>query len=268
MVFVAALALAALMMLAIAVERWDSGLSGSMTVQVPPGTNEAQTQQKVERVVQVLQGAPGVESAVPLSRARMTELLQPWLGAAAATDDLPLPWLIDVQRQQGTEIDIAGLARRVADAVPGSIVDDHMLWLSRLVRYARVLEAAASLTVAIITGSAIATVIFVTLTRMSIHRDVIDLLHLMGATDRYVARQFKRHALLLGLVGGLIGLCGAAALLAALDWASSELGDMLLPVPRLRSWHWAVLGVLPVATGIIAMVTAGMTVMSRLRRVP
>ena len=268
MVFVAALALAALMLLAIAVERWDHGLSGSLTVQVPPAANEAQTRTRVERVVELLQTTPGIDRVSPLSRESIGELLRPWLGSAAAAEDLPLPRLIDVRRRGDVALDLPALTHRVTQAVPGTVVDDHGAWLSRLVRFARVLEATASLTVAIIAAVAVATVVFATLTRMSIHREVIDLLHLLGATNRYIARQFERHSFRLGLGGGVIGFAGAALVLAGLDWASSELGEMLLPTPRLLPWHWGVLAALPVITGLIAMITARMTVMSRLRRLP
>ena len=268
MVFVASLALAAAMLLGVAIQRWDQGLSGSLTVQVPPAQSEAQTQKRVERVVELLQGMPGIQRAAPLAREESAQLLEPWLGTGAAIEELPLPRLIDVRRQPGAELDLGALRQRITQDVPGTVVDDHQLWLSRLVRYALVLEATAGVTVAIIAGVAVATIVFVTLTRMSIHRSVIDLLHLMGATDRYVARQFERHALLLGFGGGLVGLVGAALILLALDWASAELRDMLLPTPRLVPWQWAVLASLPVLTGLIAMVTARATVLSRLRRVP
>ncbi len=51
---------------------------------------------------------------------------------------------------------------------------------------------------------------------MSVHRDVIELLHLMGARDGYIAAQFERQALRLGLGGGVVGLALAVATLLAL----------------------------------------------------
>lgn len=267
MVFLAALALAAAMLLGGAIERWDRGLSGSLTVQVPPAQTDAQTEKRVERVVEILQVTPGIESAEPLSRAHIADLLDPWLGSGAAMEDLPLPRLIDVRRRPDAAIDVPILQERIARAAPGTSIDDHQTWLNRLVRYARAMELTATATVAIIAAVAVATVVFATLTRMSIHREVIDLLHLMGASDSYVARQFERHALSLGFGGGAIGLAIAALALLALDQAAAGLRDLLLPAPRLLPWQWGVLALLPIATGVIAMITARLTVLTRLRRV-
>ena len=269
MVFLAAFALAAAMLLADAIERWDRGLSGSLTVQVPPAQTDQETRKRVDRVVEILRATPGIEAAEPLSREQLGDLLEPWLGSgAAAAEDLPLPRLIDVKRRPDAALDATALTERIGQAAPGAVVDDHQGWLNRLVRYARALEATASATVVIIAAVAVATVVFATLTRMSIHREVIDLLHLMGATNAYVARQFERHALLLGCGGGIIGLLAATLALLALDRAAAGLGDMLLPAPKLLPWQWAVLAALPAATGLIAMVTARVTVIARLRQVP
>ena len=269
MVFLAAFALAAAMLLADAIERWDRGLSGSLTVQVPPAQTDQETRKRVDRVVEILRATPGIEAAEPLSREQLGDLLEPWLGSgAAAAEDLPLPRLIDVKRRPDAALDATALTERIGQAAPGAVVDDHQGWLNRLVRYARALEATASATVVIIAAVAVATVVFATLTRMSIHREVIDLLHLMGATNAYVARQFERHALLLGCGGGIIGLLAATLALLALDRAAAGLGDMLLPAPKLLPWQWAVLAALPAATGPIAMVTARVTVIARLRQVP
>jgi cell division transport system permease protein len=59
-------------------------------------------------------------------------------------------------------------------------------------------------------------VAFATRGAMAGSREVINVLHFVGAKDAYIARQFQRHFLWLGLRGGLIGGCAAiAAFLAA-----------------------------------------------------
>jgi len=268
MVFLAALALAAMMLLAMAIERWDRNLSGSLTVQVPPAQSDSATRQRVEEIVAILETTPGIDSAKPLDQAHLAALLEPWLGHGAAAEDLPMPQLIDVQHRPGAMPDVDAIAQRLEAVAPGVTIDDHQLWLNRLVRYVRAMEATAAATVAVIAAVAVATVMFATITRMAIHREVVDLLHLMGASDRYVARQFERHALLLGLGGGAIGLAAAALALFGLNRAAAGLGDMLFPTPQLHPRQWAVLAALPALAGLIAMLTARVTVLTRLRRLP
>ena len=40
---------------------------------------------------------------------------------------------------------------------------------------------------------------------MAANRPIVEVLHFVGASDRYIANHFLRHFLLLGLEGGVIG---------------------------------------------------------------
>ena len=40
---------------------------------------------------------------------------------------------------------------------------------------------------------------------MASNREIIEVLHLVGATDRYIAREFEKHFLRLGVRAGLVG---------------------------------------------------------------
>ena len=269
MVFMAALALAAALVLQSAVKRWDAGLTGSLTVQVPPAESDRATETRLARVVEALRAAPGIAVAEPLSRERTGELLEPWLGkAAAAIEDLPLPRLVDVRLAPGATVGAKALDERLRPIAAGIATDDHQIWLARLIAYARAVEWTAIAVVSLIALVAVATVVFATLTRMRIHREVIDLLHLVGATDAFVARQFQRQALRLGFGGGVMGLAMAAGALWTVNRAAAGFEEMLLPVPHLEPWQWAVLLLLPLVTGIVAMLTARWTVLLRLSRMP
>jgi cell division transport system permease protein len=64
-------------------------------------------------------------------------------------------------------------------------------------------------------------VTFATGGAMAANRPIIEVLHFVGAKDGFIAGQFQRHFLLLGLTGGVIG--GVAAMLMFL--AAGFLGD-------------------------------------------
>lgn len=268
MVFLAALALAAVMLLDASLDRWQADLTGTLTVQMPPLDDPARTDTVVGQLVSFLQLTPGVESAEVLSRDRLSALVAPWLGDTAEIAELPMPRLIDVRLRDGALVDLPALNAKVADIAPGATVDDHQVWLARLVRYARTLETTGIVVLGLVAGVWVITVLFVTLTRMSIHRAVIALLHLMGASDAYIARQFQRHALRFGFGGGLIGVLMAAAALLALDRAAADLATAILPVPRLSPEQWAALASLPIITALVAMLTARLTVLVQLKRMP
>jgi cell division transport system permease protein len=268
MVYLATLALAAAIAVSNVTQAWDSGLAGKLTVQVPPPAGDGADGQteRVDAVLEALRDTPGVRDAEQLSAQEMADLLRPWLGEAAGSADLPLPALIAVEVIPERAPELSSLQRRLDRAAAGTRVDDHQRTLGRLLEVARTLQLLAVLVVALVGAAAVVTVVFVTRTGLSIHRNVIELLHLIGAHDAYVARQFQRHALRLGLTGGLIGLALATVTLWALArWVGQETGA-IVPELTLSQTQWLSLIAVPLAATLVAMLTARITVLRTLAK--
>jgi cell division transport system permease protein len=269
MVYLATLALAAAIAVANVTERWDSGLAGRLTVQVPPPAADASTADQAARIDAVLaelRQFAGVISAAQLSDQEMAALLEPWLGDAADSADLPLPAMIAVTVDPQDPPRLSAMQTALDAVAPGATVDDHQRTLGRLLEVARTLQLLAVLVVALVGAAAIVTVVFVTRTGLSIHRNVIELLHLIGAHDAYVARQFQRHALRLGLGGGALGVALALATVWALGrWIGRDAGA-LVPDLAFQPWQWGVLAAVPLAAALVAMVTARTTVLRTLAK--
>jgi cell division transport system permease protein len=74
--------------------------------------------------------------------------------------------------------------------------------------------------------------IFATRGAMATNRPIVEVLHFIGAKSGFIAGQFQRHFLLLGLEGGLIGgglaivLFGAAGIAARMS-AGTASGEQL-----------------------------------------
>ena len=265
MVYLAALAGAGALALDQAAARWGQGLSGALTVQIWPDDG-SEMAARVAAAVDLLQATEGVAQATPLSQDELAALLEPWLGPGNLSPELPIPQLIDIRLEAGAELDTEALAERLAQVVPGARLDDHKLWLDEVIRLARSVQVVAVAVVLLIAGAAIAIVVFATRAGLAVHHDVIEVLHLIGARDSYIARKFQTHALVLGLRGGFIGLGLAALTLFVLSRVAGELEGSFLPGLALGSVGWAGLGLLPLITGLIATLTARATVMRALGR--
>lgn len=269
MVYLAALATAAAIAVNNLAERWDTGLTDQLTVQVPPPAQEdaAPSQAvRVEAVVTALRNRDGVESVHVMDQARMEAMLQPWLGNGTLRDDLPLPQLIAVDIDTAAPPDLPTLRAAVDGAAPGAVVDDHRRALGGFLDVVRSVQVLAILVVGLVAGAAVITVVFVTRTGLAVHRRVIELLHLIGAQDGYVASQFQVHALRLGLLGGTLGLVLAAVTLLVLSQVSTGPASAVVPELTLRLWQWALLFLIPPVTALVAMVTARLTVLRTLAR--
>jgi cell division transport system permease protein len=140
-----------------------------------------------------------------------------------------------------------------------------------LFRVADLIEFGAGLVVLLIGAVSVLTVVFTTRTGLMIHAPIVDLLHLMGAADHYIARQFQWHAFRLGLRGGAIGLILALLAFGALrlgaEAGGSSVAD-LAPGLRLPILAWVLVGLLPPVMGLVGLVTARLTVLRTLARMP
>jgi cell division transport system permease protein len=268
MVYLAVLALAGTLVLNTLAERWDRDVSGTLTVQISPGAGPRDDEARLHTALAMFRELPGVAYAEPLDQGSLMALLEPWLGDMEATADLPLPQLIDVALTPDAELDIAALSRRLAATVSGATIDDHSIWLARLVGMVRAVEALAGAILVLICVSTVGTVIFTTRTGLAVHREAIEVLHLIGAQDTYIARQFASRAMALGLRGGVVGLALAVPTLLGIGFLSARLEAGLLPRLTLSVEHWLALAILPLAAALIAMLTARFTVMRTLARMP
>lgn len=270
MVFLATLAMAGAMAVSGLVDRWDTGLSGTLTVEVapPPGADPTLgIEEAVTAALEVLRSTPGVAAAEPLSAGQTQKLLSPWLGETALLEDLPVPVLIDVRLD--ATVDPAALADRLARAAPGSVVDDHQAWLDDLLGLARGIELLAAGIVLLVGGAAVGAVVFVARAGLAIHAQVVELLHLMGAPDAYVARQFQRHVLGLAAKGSFAGAALALLTLLLFGFAAGGPGSAaLLPAMALSPVQWMVLLAVPLLASALAAAAARFTVLRALMRLP
>jgi cell division transport system permease protein len=272
MAFIAGLALSVALALSGMSARWSADLTGVLTVEIPAesASDRRSADERLEAVLAVLRATPGIASATPVPNDRLAAMVEPWLGKAAGSGELPLPRIVDVHLE-AAPIDLADLQARLAAAAADTVVDDHRRWLGGLLRFARNAVTVALALVVLVSLAASGTVAFATRAGLAAHHEAIELLHLMGAHDTYIARQFARLVLLrtaLGALGGILvavlvfyGLAFSAHTNIALD---SEAPAMLAG-PLLGIWDFALLALLPAAIVAVATVTAWWTVMRALR---
>ncbi|MBM3516480.1 MAG: FtsX-like permease family protein [Alphaproteobacteria bacterium] len=265
-VLLTGLAVAALAGADAAIARWQYDLRARLAVEVgAPSAEGADT--VVAAALDVLRGSPGVVAAREIAGAEVRALLEPWLGEASEIASLPLPRLIDVELDPGGA-DAAVLAARLQERVPGARLDDHGRWLdalSRLALAARLLAGGA------LTLTAIAAVLVIVLTThagLAARRDTIEILRLLGAPDRLVARLFQRQILVMSAIGAAGGFALAVAVLLVLyDYLAPLAATYGLPAALPRSM-WLALPAVPILAAAAAALACRVTVRRLLGRMP
>jgi cell division transport system permease protein len=210
MTFLAALTAGTAMLIADTAQGWRGAVSREMTIQVRPVVGrdiEADTAQAVEAA----RGVPGVSEVYAYTKAQSEELLQPWLGSGLDLSELPVPRMIVVKLTPNADFDVDALRKAVNDKVPDAAIDDHRLWVERLSIMAGTVVVIATIIFVLVMIAMVLAVGFATRGAMAGNREIIEVLHLVGAADGYISRQFQRHFFRLGLRGGAIG--GGAAIL-------------------------------------------------------
>jgi cell division transport system permease protein len=263
MVFLAVLAFALAAAVHQVAGRWDRGARGTLTVQLPAA--ESADEARLAAVLALLRATPGIVSAEPLADEELAALIEPWVGRTAV-GDIPLPRLIDARADPRAAPDLDLLRARLATVAPGVAVDDHRAWLGRLLALMRAIEWTALAVLGFVIAVTVGTVIFTTRTGLSIHQEAIEVMHLIGARDSYIARQFADRALALGLKGGAIGLLLAIPALAAIGVLFGRESGGALPEVTFSLLHWAAIASMPVLVALTAMGTARVTVHASLAR--
>ncbi len=126
-------------------------------------------------------------------------------------DDLPVPRIIVVRIAPRSRPDLEQLSDALATEVPAASLDDHRAFVDRMRAMAGAAVLAAITVLALVLTATILSVTFATSAAMATNRTVIEVLHLIGAKDSFIADHFQRHFLELGLKGGAAG--GGAAIL-------------------------------------------------------
>lgn len=266
MVFLAVLAIGGIFVLHATAERWDQGVGGTLTVQITATEEPERDQRNLQEVLNVIAATASVDRYLVIDEERMMTLLKPWLGDGAEATDLPLPKLIDVSLADEQRFDLKAFTRAIQLRVPEATVDDHRIWLQRLVNLIRTVEMIATAILLFIALSTTGTVIFTTRTGLAIHKEAIEVLHLIGAQDSYIAGQFAGRAMLLGLKGGIIGLILGVPALFAVGYLAESLQGAALPEIVFGIFDWLVFAAIPFAVAALAMATARSTVLRSLAR--
>ena len=273
MTFLAALTAGVAILIADASRDWQSDVAQEMTIQVRPLPGRDLDADTAAAAAATRQ-ASGVAAVAPYSKAESEKLLQPWLGAGLDLGDLPVPRLIVVKLDPDRPVDVAGLRKVLEALAPGVSLDDHRLWLARLASMAHATVAVGIVIFALVLLAMMLAVAFATLGAMSGNREIIEVLHFVGAADSFISRQFQRHFFRLGLRGGGIG--GGLAILfffatghVAGWWRATAGGEQIEALFGTFSLHakgYAAILVIAAAIAVITGFVSRVIVFRHLRR--
>ncbi len=264
MCFLACLTSGAVWMIKESSDAWLNDIASEVTVQVTPLEN-GDIDRVVTDVVGYLKRQRGIVNVTPLSLEKSSELLQPWLGSAEALKSIPVPRLIAVEVNRTDPPDLAAIGSALERDFKGASLDDHRRWQAQIRAVTRSL-ALGGIAILVLVGAA-TTAIIVSATRsaMASNREIVEVLHFVGATDKFIAREFEKHFLRLGIKAGIVGASCAMLVFMGMPAITELLGggavstvemQRLIGTGALDALGYVILGFVVVTIAGLCMVTS------------
>jgi cell division transport system permease protein len=250
----------------------SSAISGGLTVQVVEAA-PAERDRQAEVAVALLRNRQDVAEVRRVPDAELESLVEPWLGAeaggglASADEAVPIPALLDVRlRGAVTQRRLAELRDALTASVPAARVDAQSAWLGPVFDAIRSLQWLAVGLVLLLAATSAAAVWLAARSSLGSNRDTIEIVHLLGGTDRQIAGIFQRSIAVDALVGGGVGLLLGLLAVFLLGGQFAALGSGMVAGGALDFADWAAIAAIPLVGVLIAMLTARLTVLGALRR--
>jgi cell division transport system permease protein len=219
MTFLASLTTGAVLLVRASAGDWQSEVAREVTIQVRPAAGRV-LDDEVQKAAELARGMAGIAQVRVFTRDESARLLEPWLGSGLALEDLPIPRIVVLKLASGQNADLSALRRALSERVPGASLDDHRGWVERMRAMASSAVIGGIVIVILVLIATVLSVTFATRGAMAANMPIIEVLHFIGARDSFIARQFQRHFLALGLKGGAIGGGAAIVLFLAANFGS------------------------------------------------
>jgi cell division transport system permease protein len=210
MTFLASVTTGGVVLVRAAAVDWQSEVAREVTIQVRPISGR-DIEADIARAAEAARRFPGVSDVRIYSLEESGRLLEPWLGSGLPIDDLPIPRIIAVRIASGATPDFAQLGKLLTEQVASASLDDHRGFVERMRAMGRAAFLGGLAVLALVLAATVLSVTFATRGAIATNRTVVEVLHLIGAKNTFIAQHFQRRFLGLGLQGGAIG--GGCALL-------------------------------------------------------
>ena len=243
---------------------WKNALNGHLTVEFQTrvdGTDDVLTPRQHEEISEVIKSLPGIRSVRRLRDSEILKILEPWLAGTAIPDDFPFPVIYDVEADPDSSPDLLILSEQLSKISQGVKIHNHANWYAPLTKISDGLFVFAILLSVLMCITVCATVIFITKKTLSVHKDIVKILQLIGAPNSYIASQFKKYYFSWGCKSSFMSLILSIATIFGINYVTAT--NML---------NWEVLKyvggaiIVPIITTILIMVTSHRTVLFFLQR--
>jgi cell division transport system permease protein len=264
MCFLACLTAAAVYMINQSADAWLRDIASEVTVQIEPQEN-VDVEKTITDVSGFLSKQKGIVKVKPLDIQSSSDLLEPWLGKTDVLKSLPVPRLIALEVDRTSPPDLDAIRKGLEGKFKGASLDDHRRWQQQIRTVTRSFALGGLAILLLVAAATTAIIVSATKSSMASNREIVEVLHFVGATDRYIAREFEKHFLRLGIRAGLVGAASALLVFAAMPAIMTLLGGGQMTATELQNLiggggldmaGYVLLGIVVVIIAALCMLTS------------
>lgn len=251
---------------------WEKDITGAITVQITPIEDEnkhidtAKTQEQLNKVQQFIEQVAGVADVKVLDDQAVQKLMTPWIGNKVDLSTLPIPQLLDVRLKPDADLNYDEMTRGLKLLTPNASIDNHRLWLNRLIKFATSLKTVALAILLMVVSICAFSIYYSARTSLNINIESIKILHIIGAKDDFIAKQYAFDYAKIGLMSGIIGLMVAVPCIILVGKYGISTGSGLLNGAELSNFAWVIIMLTPLFALFYSMLTSYWTVRKTLEK--
>ena len=265
-VFLFAITLAGVLGINTMFENSKKQVVSNFTVQVLPLPDYEESRKDLLGVVGFLERYQDIKEVTVLSDGELRALLEPWLGNNVDIELLPIPKLLDVKIDNARNFDFKELAVRLSEISPQASINDHNLWLSRLLKFINSLKMLAVTVLIMVAVAVMAAIIYAVKTGLNVHRDIIGILHIMGATDEYIAMSYVKQISQMTMLAGIVGTIFVVPAIMLIGNMAKGIEAGIFNSVTFSTENWLIILVMPMVCTILTAFTAYVTVLRTLKK--
>lgn len=213
------------------------------------------------RITKLVKETSGVKQVTVVGHDKMQDLLKPWLGEQILFDALDVPVLLDVVPETSVgAISTTALLTQLQAIDRAITLEQHGPWQRDVSKAARLVHVFLLGLAIVLLACVVGMVVLLARMALKLHFKTVSLLHLFGASDAYISKQFERNSMRLVARGAFVGVGLAVLAFLALIHGLSGHENPLLPVLRVSGVHVVLWLSLPVFISFMSVLATRVSV--------
>lgn len=256
------------------VHNWKSLIEHQASVEIPSldengrAYSSDELNMMTQRVIALLENIDYTRDVQVESPEQIAKLIGPWLGNDHKVLDMNLPVLINFNIQTDDKSFIDQLTSRIKKLAPRARLQTHQKWLDKFLQLVRGIHGIGVLIVSV---TLIATLFVISSTvraRMAIYKKELSLIHIMGAHDRFILRQFLIYLSYLTVPAAFLGLILAFVMMSIISALFLNADTAFIPHFGVNSGYLVKLLFIPLVICFMSIAIGSYTVMNEMKKMP